>query len=286
MKAPSIVELEVLFDPVEKSASAVAMAKRVGVVLSGCGSEDGSEVREAVLTLLSLERGGAEPVCLAPDLTQSRVVDHLSGKVDPGVGPRRVLVEAARIARGQLRDISSVRDNEFDALIFPGGHGVANLLSNYADKGVVCNVHTDVERLLRAMLARRRPMGFICLAPILAARVLGPVAGVRITLGSRACEPAKHAAVMGADVRPCPLRDIVVDQKTSVVSTPAYMYEDARLADVAVGVDKAVRMVLSLARDRRPRPEPGPMERPEAKGPQPAGLPTPAGDPILRKRPG
>jgi enhancing lycopene biosynthesis protein 2 len=262
------------------------MAKCVGVVLSGCGSKDGSEVREAVLTLLSLERGGAEPVCLAPDLAQARVVDHLSGRVDPSASPRRVMAESARIARGQLRDIASVRDNELDALIFPGGNGVAHVLSNYADKGVVCNVHPDVERLLKAMLARRRPMGFICMAPILAARVLGPVAGVRITLGSRACEEAKHAAVMGADVRPCPVRDIVVDQKTSVVSTPAYMYDDARLADVAVGIDKAVRMVLSLARDRRPRPSPGPMERPEGKAPPPPSQPVLAGEPIVRKRPG
>ena len=224
------------------------MAKCVGVVLSGCGSEDGSEVREAVLTLLSLERGGAEPVCLAPDLTQSRVVDHLSGKVDSSASPRRVPAEAARIARGQLRDIASVRDNELDALIFPGGYGVAYVLSNYADKGVVCNVHPDVERLLKSMLARRRPMGFLCLAPILAARVLGPVAGVRITLGSRACEPAKHAAVMGADVRPCPVRDIVVDQKIGVVSTPAYMYDDARRfrrhpTRARTGIDLAAQMV-------------------------------------------
>jgi len=262
------------------------MAKRVGVVLSGCGSEDGSEIREAVLTLLSLERGGAEPVCLAPDLTQSRVVDHLTSKVDSSASPRRVPAEAARIARGQLLDLASIRDNELDALIFPGGEGVANLLSDYADKGVVCKVHPEVERLLKAMLARRRPMAFICLAPILAARVLGPMAGVRITFGPRACEPAKHAAVMGADVRPCPLRDIVVDQKASVVSTPAYMYDDARLADVAVGIDKAVRMVLSLARDRRPRPQPGPTERPEGKAPQAAGQPISASEPIVRKRMG
>jgi len=232
------------------------MAKRVGVVLSGCGSEDGSEIREAVLTLLSLERGGAEPVCLAPDLIQARVMDHVTGNPEPGASPRRVLVEAARIARGRIRDIASVRDNELDALMFPGGFGVSTILSNYADKGVVCEVHPEVERLLRAMFVRRRPMGFVCLAPIIAARLLGPVAGVRLTLGPRGCEPAKHAAIMGADVRPCPVREIVVDEKTRVVSTPAYMHDDARLTDVAVGVDKAVRALLSLARNRRLDPQP------------------------------
>jgi enhancing lycopene biosynthesis protein 2 len=263
------------------------MAKRVGVVLSGCGSEDGSEVREAVLTLLSLERGGAEPVCLAPDRTQTRVMDHLTGKPEAGASPRRVLSEAARIARGRIRDLASVRENELDALIFPGGSGVSTILSNYADKGVVCEVHPEVDRLLRAMLARRRPMGFICLAPILAARVLGPAAGVRVTLGPRGSEPAKHAAVMGADVRPCPVRDILVDEKTRVVTTPAYMVDDARLNDVAVGIDKTVRAILSLARDRRPQPQPGPQ--PQARPAQPANpapaAPKPEG-PIVRKRPG
>lgn len=262
------------------------MAKRVGVVLSGCGSEDGSEVREAVLTLLSLERGGAEPVCLAPDRTQTRVVDHLTGNPEAGASPRKVQSEAARIARGRIRDIASVRDNELDALMFPGGQGVATILSNYADKGVVCEVHPEVERLLRAMLARRRPMGFICLAPILAARVLGPAAGVRVTLGPRGSEPAKHAAVMGADVRPCPVREILVDDKTRVVSTPAYMYDDARLNDVAVGIDKTVRAILSLAKDRRPQPQPAPQARPaQPANPAPAPTPKPEG-PIVRKRQG
>jgi enhancing lycopene biosynthesis protein 2 len=262
------------------------MAKRVGVVLSGCGSEDGSEIREAVLTLLSLERGGAEPVCLAPDRTQTKVMDHLTGNPDTGASPRRALSEASRIARGHIRDIASVRDNDLDALMFPGGFGVATILSNYADKGVVCEVHPEVERLLRAMLARRRPMGFICLAPILAARVLGPAAGVRVTLGPRGSEAAKHAAVMGADVRPCPVREILVDEKTRVVSTPAYMYDDARLTDVAVAVDKTVRALLSLARERRPQPQPGPPARPAQNQPSaPSPQPKPEG-PIVRKRAG
>src|SRR3954454_9096547 len=212
------------------------MPKRVGVVLSGCGPGDGSEVREAVLTLLSIERGGGEAICMAPDRPMPFVLDHLTGKTDKG--PRSVMAESARIARGQLRDIAGVNLDDVDALVFPGGEGVATVLSNYADKGAVCDVNPEVVRLMKAHLSSRRPLGFVCLAPILAARVLGPIAGVRITLGARGTPPAKHAAVMGADVRPCPVREIVVDQKARVVSTPAYMYDDARLNDVAVGVDK------------------------------------------------
>jgi enhancing lycopene biosynthesis protein 2 len=241
------------------------MPKRVGVVLSGCGPGDGSEIREAVLTVLSLERGGAEAICMAPDRPMPFVLDHLTGNTEKGA--RSVLAEAARIARGQIRDLAKVTVDDVDALVFPGGQGVATVLSNYADKGAVCDVNPEVVRLMKAHLSSRRPLGFVCLAPILAARVLGPIAGVRITLGARGTPPAKHAAVMGADVRPCPVREIMVDQKSRVISTPGYMYDDARLNDVAVGIDKMVRALLGLAKDRRPRP-------PQQEGNEAAGAPT------------
>jgi len=138
-----------------------------------------------------------------------------------------------------------------------------SMLRYDVDKGAVCDVNPDVVRLMKACLSSHRPLGFVCLAPILAARVLGPIAGVRITLGHRGTTPAKHAAVMGADVRPCPVREIMVDQKSRVISTPAYMYDDARLPDVAVGIDKMVRAVLGLAKDRRPRP---PQPQPGTEG--------------------
>src|SRR5882757_6225823 len=124
------------------------MLTRAGVVLSGCGAQDGSEVREAVLTLLSLERGGAETVCLAPDLIQPRVIDHRTGKPDGAA--RGVLAESARIARGNILDLAAVTLDDMDALVFPGGDGVARIFSNYADKGVVCEVHPEVVRLLKA----------------------------------------------------------------------------------------------------------------------------------------
>jgi enhancing lycopene biosynthesis protein 2 len=252
------------------------MATRVGVVLSGCGASDGSEVNEAVLTLYWIERAGGRAICMAPDVEQARVFDHLAQAPDGQSGARRVLAESARIARGRVQDIRSVRDNDLDALIFPGGHGVATALSNYAEKGVVCEVHPEVTRLLKAMLQRRRPMGFICMSPILAARVLGPAAGVRVTFGTKSCPEAKHAAVMGADVRPCPLREILVDQKNRVVSTPAYMYDDARLSDVGFSIERLVRQVVSLARDRQQRPQAGPGQA-RQPGSQPPPQPSSGG---------
>lgn len=242
------------------------MATRVGVVLSGCGVADGSEIQEAVLAIYWIERCGGRAVCMAPDVTQATVVDHLTKTPDAAAPPRRVLSEAARIARGKIRDMASVGDTELDALVFPGGDGVVNVLSNYAQKGVVCDVHPEVSRLLKAMLGRRRPMGFVCLSPILAARVLGPAAGVRISFGSKAGPEAKHAAVMGADVRPCPEREILVDQKNRVVSAPAYMYDEARISDVGMAIERLVRQVLSFARER-PQRQAQSSGQPPRKGP-------------------
>ncbi len=226
------------------------MAKRVAVVLSGCGDQDGSELREALFTMLAIERAGAQVICAAPELPQRRLVDHATGTVDAQSGPRSVFAESARIARGQIRTLASLKVEDVDAIIFPGGQGVAHVLSNYAEKGELCEVNADVARLLKGHLATHRPMGLICLAPILAARVLGPIAGVRLTLGARGTLPAKHAALMGADVRPCPVQELVLDQKARVVTTPAYMYDDARLPQVAASIEKLVRTVLSLAKDR------------------------------------
>jgi enhancing lycopene biosynthesis protein 2 len=266
------------------------MATRVGVVLSGCGSQDGSEVSEAVLALYWIERLGGRAICMAPDVTQARITDHLSGSPDAKSSPRRVLAEAARIARGRVRDIVSVQEHELDAIIFPGGSGAVTVLSNYAEKGVVCEVHPEVTRLLKALLRRHRPMGFICVSPILAARVLGPAAGVRISFGTKACEEAKHAAVMGADVRPCPPREILVDQKNRVISTPAFMYEDARLVDVGFAIERMVRQVLTFARDRQPRPQAGSGpnkgqgQRAQTR-PETAAAPSQPGGVVVRKAP-
>jgi len=245
------------------------MAKRVGVVLSGCGHRDGSEIGEAMVTMLALDRAGAEIICAAPDHPQARVIDHRTGEAVNAKPRRNALAEAMRMTRGRARPLSELGDRDIDALILPGGEGVAQNLSTYYEKGELCEVHPDVARLLRAMLTSHKPIGLICLAPILAARILGPVAGVRVTLGPRGSQAARHAAVMGADVRPCPVDDVVVDQKSRVFSTPAYMYEDARLSQVATGIEKLVRGLLAMTHDRAPAPRPqeaGAPGRAEASG--------------------
>jgi enhancing lycopene biosynthesis protein 2 len=241
------------------------MAKRVAVILSGCGAGDGSDLHEALFTILSVERGGGQVVCAAPDLPSAGVFDHLTNQPAPEAAPRRALVEAARLARGQIRELNALRLDDFDALIVPGGAGVTDVLSNYASRAQLCEVHPHLAQLLKAALSSHRPMGFIGLAALLAARVLGPVAGVRLTLGPRIGNASKNAAVMGADVRPTVHTDIFIDKKTRIITTGGFLHDGIQLGQAAQAVDKLVRTLMHLARDRTRPPAPPPP------GPTPAG---------------
>lgn len=217
--------------------------KKVGVVLSGCGVKDGAEIHESVLTLLAIDRAGARAVCLAPDVPQAAVTNHLTGK--PAGGARNVLEESARIARGEIRDIKTVKVSDVDALVFPGGFGAALNLCDFASKGGDCTVQPEVARLIREVRAAGKPLGFICIAPAIAARVLGAEHKVQLTIGDDA-GTAKALEKMGAKHVKCAVRDVVVDAANKVVSTPAYMLA-GRISEAADGIEKLVKKVLELA---------------------------------------
>jgi len=218
---------------------------RVGVCLSGCGVFDGSEIHEAVLTLLALDRAGADAVCCAPNMDQAVVIDHLTRNPASGTS-RNVLVESARIARGKIVDIAQVRASDLDALIFPGGFGAAKNLCNFADKGPDCTVHPEVERLAGEMLDAGKPIGAICIAPAMLARIVGR-RGMhpRMTIGN---DKGTAAALekMGARHVDCPCESFIVDEAHKIVTTPAYMLGTGP-ASVFAGIQKLVQEVLRLA---------------------------------------
>ena len=221
----------------------MANQKRVGVLLSGCGFLDGAEIHEATCTLLSLDRRKVTLVATAPDVAQMHVVDHLAQQPAVGQG-RSVLVESARLVRGRITDLAKVSAADLDALILPGGFGAAKNLCSFAVEGRQMRVLPAVEALIRAMRAAGKPMGFICIAPVLAAKVLG-ADGVRLTIGDDA-ETAGAMESWGARHVACAVDQIVVDERLRVVSTPAYML-GPWIADVAAGIDKLVAKVLELA---------------------------------------
>jgi enhancing lycopene biosynthesis protein 2 len=215
---------------------------RIGVLLSGCGVFDGSEIHEAVLTLLALDRAGAEIVCLAPNVEQAHVIDHLTQK-ETGE-KRNVLVESARIARGEVKDLKDVRAADLDGLTIPGGFGAAKNLSDFAFKGQDATVLPDVQRLLSEMVAARKPVGAICIAPATLTRALSDKKP-EVTIGSDAGTAAAIEA-MGGKHKTCTVDMIHVDEANRIVSTPAYMLGPS-IKNVAEGIEKLVAKVLELA---------------------------------------
>jgi enhancing lycopene biosynthesis protein 2 len=217
--------------------------KHVGVILSGSGFLDGAEIQEATLTLLFLDRRGAKVTAMAPNVSQMHVVDHVKGQPASGEN-RNVLAEAARITRGAIADVKTVKASDLDALILPGGYGAAKNLCTFATEGVKLQVNPDVERLVRDMASAGKPIGFICISPVIAAKVLGSKK-VKLTIGN---DPATAAALnaLGAVHVDALVDQIVVDEKNKVVSTPAYMLGPS-IAPVSAGIEKLVAAVLEMA---------------------------------------
>jgi enhancing lycopene biosynthesis protein 2 len=214
--------------------------KQVAVVLSGCGVYDGAEIHEAVLTLLALDRAGAQAVCFAPDKAQLHVINHLSGEEMPE--SRNVLLESARIARGKIQALSLADAEQLDALIVPGGFGAAKNLSSFATQGAECSVDPDLSKLIREMHKKNKPMGFMCIAPTLLPKVFDQP--LRLTIGN---DPDLGEVIdaMGGEPVICPVDDIVVDIENKVVTTPAYMLAQS-IGEAAQGIDKLVSRVLDL----------------------------------------
>lgn len=220
------------------------MAKRIGVILSGCGVYDGSEIHEAVITLLAIDRAGAEAVCMAPDIPQMHVINHLAGEPAEGES-RNVLVESARIARGNIKDIATVQATELDAVILPGGFGAAKNLCDFAVAGPDCKANPDVSRLISEMHAAKKPIAAVCIAPAVLSRVLGgDKISHQLTIGTDA-GTAEALTKMGTEHVQCPVEEFVIDRKNKLVSSPAYMLA-GRISEAAEGIEKTVQALLDL----------------------------------------
>lgn len=219
------------------------MSKKIAVILSGCGVYDGAEIQESVITLLRLDQRGAQVQCFAPDIPQLQVVNHLTGEEMPE--SRNVLVESARIARGEVKDIKQANAEEFDALIVPGGFGAAKNLSDFAVKGAECSVNPQVLALAEAFAEAGKPVGLICISPALAAKIYGP--GVTCTIGNDT-DTVAALDKMGASHQECAVEDIAEDTARKLVSTPAYML-GKNISEVASGINKLVDRVLELTHE-------------------------------------
>lgn len=217
--------------------------KRFAVVLSGCGVYDGSEIQEAVLTMLAIKKLGAEYSVFAPDVPQMDVVNHLTGR--PVNEKRNVLAESARIARGKIAPLCEFQGGRFDAIILPGGFGAAKNLSSYAVSGKGMDVDRDVLRAIRAMVEAHKPVGALCIAPVILAKL---IPGVKVTLGAPGGD-SQAAEAMGACHVPAEPTGVVIDEGRNVFTGPCYMY-DATIDQVAECAENVVRAMMgAMGRD-------------------------------------
>lgn len=217
--------------------------KRIGVLLAGCGVKDGSEIHEATLTLYFLDTQGAEIICMAPDKDQFDVVNHITGAATSE--KRNVLVESARIARGNILDVKTVKESDLDALIVPGGFGSAKNLCTFGVDGTDCKVDDDAARLLKEMHRAQKPIGALCIAPALIARLFGNDYAPELTIGN---DPGTASAMerLGAKHRNAKVDEIVVDSRNRIVTTPCYMLAPS-IKDVGAGAEKLVAKIMEMA---------------------------------------
>ena len=217
----------------------------IGVLLSGSGVNDGSEIHESVITMLALDRAGAETLLMAPNIDQMHVINHYTGQEMDEF--RNVLVESARIARGKIKDMAEVSGGDLDALIIPGGFGVAKNLSDYAMSGAECSINPDVYRLISEMIILKKPIGAICIAPTMMAKILAEQnQSATMTIGKDETT-AKDIEAMGSRHKECLVEEIVIDKENNIVTTPAYM--DAKnISEAAEGIEKLVKQIILMVK--------------------------------------
>ncbi|XP_063050327.1 ES1 protein, mitochondrial [Engraulis encrasicolus] len=231
----------------------------VALVYSGCGWWDGTDVHEATYTMYHLSRNGARFQLFAPNQQQMHVVDHSKKQTAAGEN-RNMQVESWRFLHNhlgqlQVQDLSRLDVNSYDALIFPGGHGVLKNLSSYSKDGKDCKLHSDVERVLKEFHKNRKPIGLSSMAPLLACRVLPDL---EVTMGYERDESSRWGmwpntqlvqAVksMGARHNTREAYEAYCDEKNRVVSTPSFMWEtDFHYHYIHDGIGSMVKHLLRM----------------------------------------
>ena len=214
--------------------------KNFAVVLSGCGVYDGSEIHEATMTMLAIEQAGAGYQLFAPDIDQAHVINHLNGEVMNE--KRNVLIESARIARGQIKDLKNFSAADFDAIVFPGGFGVAKNLCSYAFDGADFTVNDEVRRVILDMKKISKPIGALCISPVLMAKVLK---GALVTIGTDE-ETATHIKEIGSVHEITNSHaSVVVDEANKLITTPCYML-NGNISDIYNGAKAAIEAIFKM----------------------------------------
>ncbi|NOU51119.1 isoprenoid biosynthesis glyoxalase ElbB [Pseudoalteromonas sp. JBTF-M23] len=215
--------------------------KKIAIILSGSGVFDGAEIHESVLTMLHLEQLGARYQCFAPDIQQHHVINHLTGEEQ--AQQRNVLEESARIARGNIKALSQLNVDDFDALVLPGGFGVAKNLSSFAFDGAQSSIYEPLKHSCQMFAQQQKPIAYLCIAPALIGHI--HPAGTLATIGNDE-QTAEAVNQLGATHVACTVDNIIIDSKQKVISTPAYMLAES-ISDASKGIHKAMQALIAMA---------------------------------------
>lgn len=216
--------------------------KKIAVLYSGCGNKDGAEVTEVVSLLACLDLAGVQVTCFSLDM-DIPVTNHLT-KTTNKAETRNMLAEAARISRGQIQELNSLVVNDFDALAIAGGFGNALHFSNWAEKGMAFTVEPDVDRVIKGFYQQQKPIGAVCIAPILLAKCLAGK-GINITLGPKS-DTFNELKRWEVDVVECPVDDYITDRDNKIITTPAFMH-DSSFGPVFTGISRMVKELVEMA---------------------------------------
>ena len=214
--------------------------KKFAVILSGCGVYDGAEIHEATLTMYSIVKAGGEYQIFAPDIMQHHVVNHITG--EEMNEKRNVMIESARIARGNIKPLNELNINDFDSVIFPGGFGAAKNLSSFAFDGDNLSVNADVERVVKEAVEAKKPIGALCIAPVILAKIFNDS---KITLGNEKDPSADAVKKIGVDYVVTKHGDVVIDEKYKLVTSPCYML-DANILQIGEGAENVIATIMSM----------------------------------------
>jgi enhancing lycopene biosynthesis protein 2 len=233
------------------TANEKTVSYRIGVLLSGNGVYDGSEIHESVFTLLAIDEHGGDAVCMAPNINQYHVVNHLDGNEMKET--RNVLVEAARIARGAISDLADMKAAELDALVIPGGFGAAKNLTKWAFNGPDGAINSDVKRIINEMVSAKKPIVGLCMGPTVIAKALeGAGLKERLTVGTTTeASPYEIEAIStgmektGAVAEMKTIRQVAIDTGNRIITAPCYMMEGS-ITDVRNNIKQAIDALFEM----------------------------------------
>lgn len=224
------------------------MSKKILVLLAGCGAKDGAEIQESVLALLAIDKAGAEFHCTSLNKPQKHVLNYID---DTEIAQERnMMLESARISRGRILDLAETSMKDFDALVIPGGFGVAKNLCSFAFEGTKASVEPEVKRIIQEAYNMKKPIGAICIAPALVALSLVEInPDITMTLGTKE-EANKNLTEIGVKFKDCPTTSFTIDEENKIVCSPAYMHGGSSISELEEGISKCVTKVIELVHTR------------------------------------